>query len=107
MGKIGVLFVLGYLGLQADVQRDCFACHQASQIPSALIHKRYLMKYSTNQAMQEAIVAYLQNPKKEYSIMPSIFFLKFPMKEKKDFKIESVQEYLEYFDIKKKLVNSR
>ena len=91
-----------------SVQKICLSCHQKQQIPSNLIYKRYLMKYSTSKHMEEAMFKYLKDPKKEHSIMPPQFFLKFPMKEtiKIDDSIlrKKIQSYLEIFDIKKKLV---
>ena len=86
----------------------CLSCHQQQQIPSSLIYKRYLMKYSTDKRMEEAIFIYMKDPKKENSIMPAPFFLKFPMKEKIDLDDDTlrkhIKSYLELFDIKKKLM---
>jgi hypothetical protein len=116
MGKIVV--IISFLSLllfaeESNIQDNAFAnvclnCHQQQQIPSSLIYKRYLMKYSTNKNMEKAIFNYLKDPKKEHSIMPAPFFLKFPMKEKilLDDKTlrKYIQLYLQQFDIKKKLV---
>jgi hypothetical protein len=110
MGKI-VFLLLGFtLYLVADNPEDCLACHQKNQIPSALIYKRYLLKYSTDKAIKEAIYAYLKSPQKSHSIMPSVFFVKFPMKQKTAMDDQALKEvinlYAEHFDIKKRLVNS-
>ena len=116
MGKIVV--ILGFLSrlLYAEesttqdysFKNTCISCHQQQQIPSALIYKRYLMKYSTDRGMEEAMFIYMKDPKKENSIMPAPFFLKFPMKEKISLDDSSlrkhIQAYLEEFDIKKKLM---
>jgi len=92
----------------ASLQQNCLSCHQEQQIPSVLIYKRYLMQYSTDERMEEAMFTYLKDPKKEHSIMPAPFFLKFPMKEKlglNDAQLrENIHLYLDTFDIKKKLV---
>ncbi len=116
MGKIVV--ILGFLSLflyaeesttqDHSFKNTCLSCHQEQQIPSALMYKRYLMKYSTNKGMEEAMFIYMKDPKKENSIMPAPFFLKFPMKEKISLDDSSlrkyIQAYLEEFDIKKKLM---
>jgi len=90
------------------LQNACLSCHQQQQIPSGLIYKRYLMKYSTSTRMEEAMFAYLKHPAKEHSIMPPQFFLKFPMKQAITLDDSSlrknIQGYLDIFDIKKKLV---
>jgi len=92
----------------ASLERVCLSCHQEQQIPSDLIYRRYLMKYSTPSRMESAMLAYLKDPKKEYSIMPPQFFLKFPMK--KPIKMNErelrhyIEAYLKRFDVKKRLI---
>ncbi len=90
------------------LQDACLACHIRQQVPSELIYRRYLMKYSTNERMEEAMLAYLKKPEKKRSIMPRQFFLKFPMKEalQRDEKVlrKEIRAYLERFDVKKKLL---
>ena len=116
MGKIVV--ILGFLSLflyaeESNTQdhsfkNTCLSCHQQQQIPSALMYKRYLMKYSTNKDMEEAMFTYMKDPQKENSIMPAPFFLKFPMKENIDLDDDTlhkhIKTYLDMFDIKKKLM---
>ena len=116
MGKI--VIILGFLSLclsaeelstqEHSFKNICLSCHQQQQIPSALIYKRYLMKYSTNKRMEQAMFTYMKEPKKENSIMPAPFFLKFPMKEKISLKDENlhkyIQTYLEKFSMKKRLM---
>jgi hypothetical protein len=51
---------------------------------------------------------YLKAPKRENSIMPPQFFLKFPMKKKMEMDDADlkayIRRYIEAFDVKKKLV---
>ena len=110
MGKIilWVLVTIGAVAQDSRLEQNCLSCHQAQQIPSSLIYRRYLMKYSTDRRMQEAIFRYLKNPNKDHSIMPPQFFLKFPMKESLSLEDEvlrrEIKSYLEQFDVKKKLL---
>ena len=111
MEKIVFIMIVSALFMRADTQTSCLACHQENQIPSELIYKRYLMQYSTDEKMQKVMYAYLKNPQKERSIMPSVFFSKFPMKEAsalndRELKKE-ISAYLKHFNLKKKLTNSR
>jgi hypothetical protein len=107
-----VLFMLTLTGgifAQTDtLENDCLSCHKAQQIPSKLIYRRYLIKYSTEARIEDAIFSYLKNPQKSTSIMPPQFFLKFPMKEALDLEDErlhkNIKAYLKAFDIKKKLI---
>ncbi len=86
------------------VQKNCLNCHVKQKIPSELIYRRYLMKFSTKERMKKSLFSYLKNPKKENSIMPQQFFLKFPQKEALDLTKrvleESIEAYLDFFDLK-------
>jgi len=115
MGKIIWIISVCTLLLTAEeklqevaLQVNCLNCHQQQQIPSNLIYKRYLMKYSTEKRMEDAMFAYLKNPSKIFSIMPAPFFLKFPMKEKTELDERTlrshIQAYLKKYDIKKRLI---
>ena len=90
------------------LKENCLNCHQEQKIPSELIYRRYLLKYSTHTAIQQTLFEYLKNPTKETSIMPKQFFLKFPEKKALDLNEtalqESIEEYLDYFDVGEKLV---
>jgi hypothetical protein len=90
------------------LQINCINCHITQQIPSELIYRKYLQKYSTHKAIKKTLFEYLQNPTKESSIMPKQFFLKFPEKEALDLNKtvlkENIDAYLKYFNIRKKLV---
>ena len=91
-----------------QLQKECLQCHADQQIPSALIYRRYLMKYSTSERMQKAMFTYIKNPDQEHTIMPPQFFLKFPMKEASTLDDNTlkkmIQSYLNTFNVKKKLV---
>jgi len=91
-----------------SLEKNCLSCHKKQQIPSSLIYKRYLMKYSTNAQMEEVMFRYLIDPRKENSIMPPQFFLKFPMKKKIDLDEKmlrnQIRMYLKRYDIKQYLI---
>lgn len=105
-----------YVGLYAgetffqeeQLQSKCLGCHMQEQIPSELIYRRYLMTYSTQEEMQNAIFNYLKDPQKENSIMPPPFFFKFPMKEALDLDDvtlrENIRAFLDHYDVKKRLI---
>ena len=116
MGKIIFFCTVLYAGLYAEestsaqqqLQTNCLLCHAEDQIPNTLIYRRYLMKYSTKEAVSKAILKYLKDPKKENSIMPPPFFSKFPMKETLDLDDatleQNIRTFMEMFDVKNKLV---
>ena len=113
MEKIVLFIVLVSTVLSAEItekelQKNCIGCHVEQKIPSSLIYRRYLRRYSTHRAIKKNLFLYLQNPIRENSIMPKQFFLKFPQKEVSDLNKsilkESIDAYLDYFDIRKELI---
>ena len=117
MGKIIFFFaLLCIVGHAQDVnvedkqqlQKECLQCHVDQQIPSALVYRRYLMKYSTFERIEKAMFLYIKNPDQKHSIMPPQFFLKFPMKEVSTLDEDTLQKmiksYLNTFDVKKKFI---
>jgi len=94
--------------LTSDFETTCLACHKKQQIPNTLIYRRYLMKYSTSERIEKAMMQYMLAPDKVHSIMPPQFFLKFPMKKALSMDEstlrQNIEQFILKFDIKKKLV---
>ena len=113
MGKIGILVwgvLIAAVGTHADdtvLKKRCLACHIEQKIPSDLIYRRYLMRYSTPDRIEKAMLAYLRSPQRTHSIMPPQFFLKFPMKPPTTLDEERLKEairaYISTYDIRKRL----
>ena len=107
MAKL-IIFILFCATLEASsLDKNCLNCHKKEQIPSYMVYKRYLLKYSTKSKIKKVLYSYLKNPKQENSIMPKPFFLKFPMKKPlklndKELK-KSINDFVERFDVKKRL----
>ncbi len=113
MGKaLLVILLYGTILLAQEpspsLQANCLTCHQTQQIPSELIYRRYLLRYSDTKLIKEQMFSYLQKPNKKNSIMPKQFFLKFSMKKMLDLNTsllrKGIEEYINFFDIKKRLV---
>ncbi|MEA3491863.1 MAG: hypothetical protein U9R27_08195 [Campylobacterota bacterium] len=88
-------------------ESECLSCHQSQSIPSERIYRRYLHKYSSKESIRRAMFSYIKNPDRENSIMPSQFFVKFPLKEPIDItdKIlkRRIDDYIRYYDVNKRL----
>jgi len=76
---LSILSTYSYAGFLDD---KCLNCHNQQKIPSQLIYKKYLIKYSSNKIIKKKIIDYLNKPMSNKSIMPQQFFLKFPMKDR-------------------------
>jgi len=102
------MMIVSVYAYPINVEQNCLACHQSNQIPDRLIYKRYLMKYSTSNRIEEAILHYLKNPDQHSSIMPPQFFLKFPMKKVLNIQnidlAQHIRAYMQRFDIKKNMI---
>ena len=89
------------------LEANCLGCHREQKLPDNLIYRRYLLRYSSPERIEKALLTYLRHPDKAHSIMPSEFFLRFPLKyplKLEDAELrESVQKYLEYFDVRRRL----
>ena len=106
-----ILFILSNTLISQETtslaHMNCINCHIKQKIPSELVYRRYLRTYSTHSTIEKKLFNYLQNPTKETSIMPLQFFLKFPEKQALDLNEtvlkESIEAYLDYFDVRSKL----
>jgi len=92
----------------ANLQKACLSCHQAQQIPSEMIYRRYLMRYSSKETIKKKMATYLKHPSTETSIMPAPFFRKFPIKKATtldDKTLERmVEAYIAHFDVKGRVI---
>jgi len=89
------------------LERECLQCHKEQKIPSEGTYRRYLRKYSSKETIREMMLTYLKAPTVKKSIMPPQFFGKFAIKEVSQLKEEvlrkRIDDYIDYFDINKKL----
>ncbi len=108
--KIFILIIVSLFAKTSslELENNCLSCHKKQKIPSELVYRRYLMHYSSRKLIENNIFTYLKNPMQKSSIMPNQFFLKFPMKRKSDFNNTTlkkyIKEYIDLFDIRKKLI---
>ena len=114
MAKIVFIFCMVFLSLWGEgqlaehsLQKACLSCHAQQQIPSEMIYRRYLLKYSSTSVIKEKIYAYLKAPSTQASIMPKPFFRKFPLKEPSKLDDKTLQKlidaYIDLYDVRKKI----
>lgn len=93
--------------LDQSLQKECLQCHTQQQIPSEMIYRRYLLKYSSKALIRKKIFAYFKAPSPEVSIMPAPFFKKFPIKKRSSLDDQTLKElidaYIRKFDVDKKI----
>jgi len=79
------------------LDNKCLNCHSSLQVPSELIYKRYLMKYSSKKRVKDAIKSYLISPKESSSIMPKQFFIHFSVKEPTKLNGDNLDMVIDYY----------
>ena len=104
-----VLFVcLLNVSLFASVYSDnCVECHAKMPVKIDKFFYRYLLKYSSEENLKNALMSYLKNPTKEKTILQEGLQNRFGVKEKtslndKDLK-NAVDEYWEIYKVFGKL----
>ena len=108
MRYILILLIFININLFATVlDEKCLKCHINQKIPSDMIYRKYLLKYSTKESISKAIYKYIKAPSPDTSIMPKPFFSKFPIKPLlniEDSELKGLIElYIKKYDIKKRL----
>jgi hypothetical protein len=103
------VFILININLFATdvLMQKCIQCHINQKIPSDMIYRKYLLRYSTSQNISQAIYNYIKAPSPKTSIMPKPFFDKFPLKpqlaiEEGELK-ELIDLYIKKYDLKNRL----
>ena len=81
--KIVVILSLSAVLLNADIyETNCVSCHNKLPVSIDKYFYRYLLKYSSEREVKEAMLKYLQSPSKEASVMGESFLSRFGVKKK-------------------------
>ncbi len=83
MARLVLLFLFMVYILNADIyENNCLKCHNKLPVSIDKYFYRYLLKYSSEVNVKKAMVNYLNNPKKDTTIMPEAFIKRFGIKKK-------------------------
>ena len=101
--RVFLVLVLTVLSLNASVyQKNCVGCHKKLPIKIDKFFYRYLLKYSSAIETKYAMKLYLQNPKKENSILNPALLNRFGVKKKSKLSEKELEKAIdEYWDIYK------
>jgi len=78
-------------------EKNCVACHNTLPVSIDKYFYRYLLKYSSESAVNEAIAKYLKHPSKDTTIMPEAFISRFGIKKPTLLSDEELQKALEQY----------
>jgi len=108
MVKKVLIVCLLHVSIFASVYNDnCVACHATMPVKIDKFFYRYLLKYSSEENLKNALMQYLKNPTKETTILQEGLQNRFGIKEKttlndKDLK-NAVDEYWKIYQVFGKL----
>ncbi|RXJ89130.1 hypothetical protein CRV01_10970 [Arcobacter sp. CECT 8983] len=81
---VKIVFILFYftifLNANSIYENNCVSCHKKLPVSIDKYFYRYLLKYSSERSVKEAMATYLNNPTKETTIMPEAFIKRFGVK---------------------------
>ncbi len=98
--RIFLFVILIVFSMQASVyQKNCVGCHKKLPIKIDKFFYRYLLKYSSSIETKYAMKLYLQNPKKENSILNPALLKRFGVKKKTTLSQKELEKAIdEYWD---------
>ena len=105
MVKVFLVLFLMIISLQAAdneeniYESNCVKCHSKLPVTIDKYFYRYLLKYSSERAVKEAMFDYMKNPSVEKTIMAESFITRFGIKKKTNLSDDKLMEALDtYWD---------
>ena len=78
-------------------EANCVKCHDKLSLSIDKYFYRYLLKYSSEKDVKDAMFDYLQNPSVEKTIMAESFITRFGIKKKSNLSDEKLKEALDIY----------
>ena len=103
MVKMILILFLSISFLMAEQNNDiiydlnCVGCHKKMPVTIDKYFYRYLLKYSSETKVKEAMFSYLKNPTKEETIMAESFITRFGVKKKTNLTDDKLNEALDSY----------
>ncbi|MCW8894640.1 hypothetical protein [Sulfurimonas sp.] len=96
--KIVLTLSLMFCFAEADVyESNCVKCHEKLPVSIDKYFYKYLLIYSSETDMKNAIISYLNYPAKETSVMSDAFISRFGLKEKSKLSQEELKEAVDVY----------
>lgn len=88
-------------------EKECLECHHKLPVTFNTFYMQYLIKFSSQRRIKEAMFYYLKDPKKEQSVMNQRLIKRLGVMPKLDLKEKELKSlidiYIHSYDVKKKL----
>lgn len=93
-----LLFSANATKIKKDIyQTNCIKCHKKLPVSIDKYFYRYLLKYSSERNVKNAMYEYLKKPSKNMTIMPEAFIKRFGVKKKTKLSDEKLKEALDIY----------
>ena len=98
--------IISYLDAKTGVyEKNCLPCHEDMAVKIDKFFYRYLLKYSSELEVKNAMTKYLKNPKEENSILVDGLINRFGVKKKTTLSDTELQEALDTYWLKYQVFN--
>lgn len=96
--KVVLTLSLMFCFVDADVyENNCVTCHKQLPVSIEKYFYKYLLIYSSETDMKNAIVSYLKYPAKETSVMSDAFISRFGIKKKSKLNEDKLKEAVDVY----------
>lgn len=97
-----ILILLLNFSFASIYQNNCISCHKNLPVGIDKYFYRYLLKFSSEREVKQAMTNYIKKPSKEATIMPDAFISRFGIKKPTKLNDEELKKALdEYWEIYK------
>ncbi|WP_419776722.1 hypothetical protein [Malaciobacter marinus] len=96
--KIIFSILIFFVSLNANIyESNCVSCHKKFPVTIDKYFYRYLLKYSSESNVKNAMLEYMKNPTKDKTIMPEAFILRFGIKKPSNLSNKQLKEALDIY----------
>lgn len=98
MARLIFVFILFVnLAVANTYENNCVKCHNKLPVTIDKYFYRYLLKYSSERSVKEAMTNYLKVPNKDTTIMPKAFIKRFGIKKKSKLNDKELEKALDIY----------
>lgn len=95
--KLILTIALCSLGLAGVYEDNCVDCHKELPVKIDKFFYRYLLEYSSESALKQALKEYLKNPSRQKTILPEGLLNRFGIKEKTTLSEKELQQAVDTY----------
>ena len=82
---------------KAIYEKACIPCHDDLPMSLGEMFKRYLLVYSSERFVKQAIMNYLKHPDRDISVLPDLFFTDHEVKKPLELSDETLRKAVNYY----------